>query len=82
MRSTERLCSVGLAPVAVALVALVISPSGAASITAATEWQSPTLAVDARGNALVSWTQGAARRTLWSHRRAATCPAGGSPARM
>lgn len=36
-----------------------------ASITAATSWQSPALAVDARGNALVSWTQSGAKRTLF-----------------
>lgn len=45
--------------------ALLGTPTAAGSITAATSWQRPALAVDARGNALVTWTQAGARRTLF-----------------
>jgi hypothetical protein len=65
----------GLAAAAGALA--VLAPATApASITAATSWRAPALAVDARGNALVSWTQGGARRTLLIPPRGRYLPGG------
>jgi hypothetical protein len=64
MRRAVRVC--GAVPVSLALlcVSLAAPAQGGASITAATTWRSPALAVDAKGNALVTWTQSGARRTL------------------
>jgi hypothetical protein len=76
MRSTAGLWRVGIALWALALWSLAAPSAGQASITAATVWQSPGLAVDARGNALVSWTQAGARRTLFIPPRGRYLPGG------
>lgn len=63
MRSPKRLRRNG-AVLAAAAAALSAAAPSYASITAATSWQRPALAVDARGYAQISWTQDGARRTL------------------
>jgi hypothetical protein len=65
MRSPVRLCGASAALLAAAGAFLLAAPAAPASITAATSWQRPGLAVDARGNALVTWTEGGARHTLF-----------------
>lgn len=65
MRSPVGLRASCTALVAAGAACLTVAPGAQASITAATTWQRPALAVDGRGNALVSWTQDGARRTLF-----------------
>jgi hypothetical protein len=65
MCSTAGACRIVAVLAASVLASLLAAGTASASITAATTWQRPALAVDARGNALVSWTQAGARKTLF-----------------